>query len=153
MRKDVSLLKWDNLCGNSGTVQRYLRRPKGGAGMLLANRDFRAGSTNAGCGDRVLPGRGHPLSFAKAPDRAIQGPHLEKQDLTRHCPEEPIKLGIVISLPLQDLRIAVGLRAPCCRGRAGCQFLNRLGAGHGLDGFGVVIGASRRTQEGNQQAQ
>jgi len=83
MRENVPLLECNNLRCGPGAIQRDLRRPKGGAGMLLTNEDLRACCTNTGCGDCVLPGRRHLLEFAEAPDGAVQWSHIGKEDWTR----------------------------------------------------------------------
>lgn len=49
MREKLPLLKCDDLRSDPGAVQRDLHRPEGGAGILLANGNFRTGSTNTGC--------------------------------------------------------------------------------------------------------
>ena len=103
MRENVPLLKCNDLRSDPGAIQRELYRPEGGTGMLLSDEDRRTGSTNAGCGDGVLPGRRHLLGFAKAPDGAVQWSHIGKEDWARRCPEEAVQLSVVLRLLFQYL--------------------------------------------------
>lgn len=144
MREKVPLLKCNHLRSGPGTIQLELNRLEGGAGMLLPNRDLRSCCTNTGCGYGVLPGRRNLLKFSKAPDGAIQWSHVEKEDRSWRCPEEPLKLCVVRSLLLQDLRVVVWLEGNSCWHRDSCLGVHRLG---------VVIGASRHSSRGNDQAQ
>lgn len=78
MRKNVPLLKRNDLRSGSITIQRELNRPEGCTRMLLPNGHRGAGSTNTGSGDNVLPGGRHLLRCSKALDRAIQWSLLKK---------------------------------------------------------------------------
>lgn len=142
MREDVPLLKCNDLRSGSGTIQRELYRPEGGAWMLLSNRDLRSCCAHTGSGEGVLPGRLHLRHRAKAPDRPIEWPNLKKEDRARRRPQQPVQLSVVLSFPLQDLEIAVWLECRCCGCGGSCWCARRLG---------IVIGAPGQDPSRNQQ--
>lgn len=144
MRENVPLLKCNGLRSGPGAIQREFHRSKRGAGMLLSYCYVRLGSTNTGCGDGITPGCRHFFSFAKSPERAVQWPHVGKEDWLRRILQEPFQVSVVLSLLFQNLRIPVGLRGPCYRGWVSCWR---------ACGLGVFIDAPRRSAERDQQAE
>jgi len=154
MRENVPLLKCNHLRSGSRAIQRELRRLKRGARMLLSNGDLRAGSTNTGCGDGVLPGCRHLRRRAEAPDGAVQWPLLKKEDRPGHWPKEPVQFGVVLDLALQDVRIRVWPRGSYRRAQVrGRSLPGSGGTCRREDRLRVFIDAPRRSAQRDQQAQ